>query len=85
MQKGAAAAPFRHRHLLAIEGLSPADIDHVLDLADGHAETQPDALIVHPGRWCGVETGGGIADNFDHPDPGRVEMGSRCAWPPMRS
>ena len=46
MQKGAAAAPFRHRHLLEIESLSPDD--HVLDLADGHAETRPDALIMHP-------------------------------------
>jgi hypothetical protein len=30
-------APF-HRHLLGIEGLSPDDINHVLDLADGNVE-----------------------------------------------
>src|ERR1700726_880890 len=29
---------FRHRHLLGIEGLSPEDIDYVLDLADGYVE-----------------------------------------------
>jgi hypothetical protein len=34
MQKGAPEAPFRHRHLLGIEGLSPDDINHFLDLAD---------------------------------------------------
>ena len=38
MHKGASEAPFRHRHLLAIEGLSPDDINHVLDLADGYVE-----------------------------------------------
>jgi len=36
MHRGAAEAPFRHRHLLGIEGLSPDDINHVLDLADGY-------------------------------------------------
>src|SRR5712671_626414 len=29
---------FGHRHLLGIEGLSPDDINHVLDLADGYVE-----------------------------------------------
>jgi aspartate carbamoyltransferase catalytic subunit len=29
---------FRHRHLLGIEGLSPAEIEHFLDLADGYVE-----------------------------------------------
>jgi aspartate carbamoyltransferase catalytic subunit len=38
MQQGALEAPFRHRHLLGIEGLSPDNINHVLDLADGYVE-----------------------------------------------
>ena len=38
MQQGAAEAPFPHRHLLGIEALSPDDINHVLDLADGYVE-----------------------------------------------
>jgi hypothetical protein len=38
MQKGAAEAPFPHRHLLGIEGLSPDDINQFLDLADGYVE-----------------------------------------------
>jgi aspartate carbamoyltransferase catalytic subunit len=38
MHRGAAEAPFRHRHLLGIEGLSPDDINPVLDLADGYVE-----------------------------------------------
>ena len=38
MQKGAPEAPFRHRHLLGIEGLSPDDINQFLDLADGYVE-----------------------------------------------
>ncbi len=29
---------FRHRHLLGIEGLTPGDIDHVLDRADSYVE-----------------------------------------------
>ncbi|MBV9152084.1 MAG: aspartate carbamoyltransferase catalytic subunit, partial [Alphaproteobacteria bacterium] len=29
---------FGHRHLLGIEGLTPDDITHVLDLADGYVE-----------------------------------------------
>ena len=29
---------FGHRHLLGIEGLTPDDINHVLDLADGYVE-----------------------------------------------
>ncbi|HEY1794980.1 MAG TPA: aspartate carbamoyltransferase catalytic subunit [Stellaceae bacterium] len=29
---------FRHRHLLGIEGLTPGDINHVLDLADSYVE-----------------------------------------------
>ena len=38
MHKGAAEAPFPHRHLLGIDGLSPDDVNHVLDLADGYVE-----------------------------------------------
>jgi len=38
MQRGAAEAPFPHRHLLGIEGLSPDGINHVLDLADGYVQ-----------------------------------------------
>jgi aspartate carbamoyltransferase catalytic subunit len=38
MHRGASEAPFRHRHLLGIEGRSPDDINHVLDLADGYVE-----------------------------------------------
>ena len=38
MHRGAAEAPFPHRHLLGIDGLSPDDINHVLDLADGYVE-----------------------------------------------
>jgi aspartate carbamoyltransferase catalytic subunit len=38
MQRGASEAPFRHRHLLGIEGLSPEDVNHILDLADGYVE-----------------------------------------------
>src|ERR1700722_8781422 len=29
---------YRHRHLLGIEGLTPEDITHVLDLADGYVD-----------------------------------------------
>ena len=38
MQGAARETVFRHRHLLGIEGLSPEDIKHVLDLADGYVE-----------------------------------------------
>src|SRR6201998_2665966 len=38
MLRGASKAPFRHRHLLGIEGLSPNDINQVPDLADGYVE-----------------------------------------------
>ena len=38
MQGAAPETVFRHRHLLGIEGLSPEDIKHVLDLADGYVE-----------------------------------------------
>jgi hypothetical protein len=38
MQHGAAEAPFRHLHLLRIEGLSPYDINQFLDQADGYVE-----------------------------------------------
>ena len=38
MHRGAAEAPFAHRHLLGIEGLSPDDINQFLDLADGYVE-----------------------------------------------
>lgn len=43
MQKGAAEAPFPHRHLLGIEGLSPDDINQFLDLADGFVELKRQA------------------------------------------
>src|SRR5260370_32390979 len=32
------AIPFRHRHLLGIEGFSPDEITTILDLAEGHVE-----------------------------------------------
>jgi aspartate carbamoyltransferase catalytic subunit len=38
MQGAARHAAFRHRHLLGIEGLSPEEINHFLDLADGYVE-----------------------------------------------
>src|SRR5690348_368493 len=38
MQEAARETVFRHRHLLGIEGLSPEDIKHVLDLAGGYVE-----------------------------------------------
>jgi len=38
MQEAAHSVAFRHRHLLGIEGLSPEDISHVLDLADGYVD-----------------------------------------------
>jgi aspartate carbamoyltransferase catalytic subunit len=38
MQGAARETVFRHRHMLGIEGLSPEDIKHVLDLADGYVE-----------------------------------------------
>ena len=38
MQEGAAEAPFPHRHLLGTEGLTPDEINHILDLADGFVE-----------------------------------------------
>src|SRR5690349_5371177 len=38
MQGAARETVFPHRHLLGIEGLSPEDIKHVLDLADGYVE-----------------------------------------------
>jgi aspartate carbamoyltransferase catalytic subunit len=38
MQGAARDVAFRHRHLLGIEGLSPEDIKHVLDVADGYVE-----------------------------------------------
>jgi hypothetical protein len=38
MQGAARETVFRHRHLLGIEGLSPEEIRHVLDLADGYVE-----------------------------------------------
>ena len=38
MQRDAPEAPFPHRHLLGIEGLSPDDINQFLDLADGYVE-----------------------------------------------
>ena len=38
MQGADCESAFRHRHLLGIEGLSPAEIEHFLDLADGYVE-----------------------------------------------
>ncbi|MGH7063204.1 MAG: aspartate carbamoyltransferase catalytic subunit, partial [Stellaceae bacterium] len=38
MQGAAGEIAFRHRHLLGIEGLSPEEIEHFLDLADGYVE-----------------------------------------------
>ena len=38
MQGAARETVFRHRHLLGIEGLSPEDIEHVLEVADGYVE-----------------------------------------------
>ena len=38
MQRDAPEAPFPHRHLLGIEGLSPDDINQFLDLANGYVE-----------------------------------------------
>jgi aspartate carbamoyltransferase catalytic subunit len=36
--QAACDSAFRHRHLLGIEGLSSAEIEHFLDLADGYVE-----------------------------------------------
>jgi aspartate carbamoyltransferase catalytic subunit len=36
MQGGIGEVAIRHRHLLGIEGLSPEEINHFLDLADGY-------------------------------------------------
>ena len=38
MQRADCDTAFRHRHLLGIEGLSPAEIVQFLDLADGYVE-----------------------------------------------
>jgi aspartate carbamoyltransferase catalytic subunit len=38
MQGATCETAFRHRRLLGIEGLSPAEIEHFLDLADGYVE-----------------------------------------------
>jgi len=38
MQAADCDSAFRHRHLLGIEGLSPAEIEQFLDLADGYVE-----------------------------------------------
>ncbi len=38
MQGADCDTAFRHRHLLGIEGLSPAEIEQFLDLADGYVE-----------------------------------------------
>ena len=38
MQGAVCDTAFRHRHLLGIEGLSPAEIEQFLDLADGYVE-----------------------------------------------
>ena len=43
MQGAARETVFRHRHLLGIEGLSPEDIKHVLDLADGYVDLNREA------------------------------------------
>jgi aspartate carbamoyltransferase catalytic subunit len=38
MQGVARNTAFPHRHLLGIEGLSPQEVELVLDLADGYVE-----------------------------------------------
>jgi aspartate carbamoyltransferase catalytic subunit len=38
MHEASGTVAFRHRHLLGIEGLSPADIDRILEVADGYVE-----------------------------------------------
>jgi aspartate carbamoyltransferase catalytic subunit len=43
MQGTARYGAFRHRHLLGIEGLSPEEINHFLDLADGYVEVNRQA------------------------------------------
>ena len=37
-QTSVQAGAFRHRHLLGTEGLTPDEINHILDLADGFVE-----------------------------------------------
>jgi aspartate carbamoyltransferase catalytic subunit len=43
MTEAAVTPPFRHRHLLGIEGFSPADVTYLLDLAEGHVEANRQA------------------------------------------
>ena len=38
------SAVFAHRHLLAIEGMGPTDIDHLLDAAEAHVEVNRSAV-----------------------------------------
>src|SRR5713101_7547011 len=38
MHRGASEAPFRHQHLLGIEGLSPEDITLLLDKSEGYVD-----------------------------------------------
>jgi aspartate carbamoyltransferase catalytic subunit len=38
------SAVFAHRHLLAIEGMGPEDIDHLLDAAEAHVEVNRSAV-----------------------------------------
>src|SRR4051794_10174036 len=38
------SAVFAHRHLLAIEGMAPADIDRLLDAAEAHVEVNRSAV-----------------------------------------
>jgi aspartate carbamoyltransferase catalytic subunit len=43
MTEAAVTPPFRHRHLLGIEGFSPGDVTYLLDLAEGHVEANRQA------------------------------------------
>jgi aspartate carbamoyltransferase catalytic subunit len=50
MNRAAYHYSFDHEHLLSIEGLSPLDITHILDLADRYAEAtragiRPDPVL----------------------------------------
>ena len=50
-----AQTPFRHRHLLGIDGLAPDEISLLLDLADGYAERAAkgaEKLATLRGRTC---------------------------------
>ena len=61
---------FRHRHLLGIEGMTPEDINFVLDLADGYVELNRQAEKKNAqlrGRTlinCFFENGPRVSDDF---------------------